>query len=137
LTAATAAAQEVIEMSKDLTKRRCWAFVLPALLLSVPPIAALAKEQAVATVQRVAVYPKYYAAGGKRFVDLEKLDQWVKSTGTRSLEFHSCMWTATERLAAAIERFQHVYLDVRWIAPGKSGCPAVERVKEARTSGPG
>lgn len=121
-------------MKKGLSRRRSWSLVVPALLLSALPILASAKEEAAAAVQKVQVHPKYYAAGGKRFVDLDRLDDWVRSTGTRSLQFHSCMWTATERLTAAIERFQHVYVDVRWIDPGKSGCPAVVPDKSARAS---
>jgi hypothetical protein len=104
------------------------------LLLSGLPHAASAKEPAAAVAQQVQVHPEYYRAGSRRFADLDRLDDWVKSTGTRSLEFHSCMWTATERLAAAIERFQHVYLDVRWIEPGKDGCPAVMPDKAAQPS---
>jgi hypothetical protein len=121
-------------MSKSLVRHRCGVLVGAMLLLSGLPHAASAKEPAAAVAQQVQVHPEYYRAGSRRFADLDRLDDWVKSTGTRSLEFHSCMWTATERLAAAIERFQHVYLDVRWIEPGKDGCPAVMPDKAAQPS---
>ena len=100
-------------------------FIALSFLLSAPFLGASAKEPAGPAMQHVQVYPDYYLAGGKRFVDLDRLDDWVKANETRSLEFHTCMWTATEPLAAAIERFKHVYLDVRWIAPGAAGCPMV------------
>jgi hypothetical protein len=95
--------------------------LLPLVTLCLLPAFVGAAEPA---ARRVTVFPDHYAADGKRFADLETLDRWVKSTGARSLEFHSCMWTSNQRLTAAIDRFQHVYIDVRWIDPGKSGCPA-------------
>jgi hypothetical protein len=114
-------------MSKDTIKRRRASVVAVTLLWSAALFPAWAKEPAAATVQQVRVYPTYFAVDGKRFANLDKLDDWVRSSGARSLEFHTCMWTANEQLTAAIERFQHVYLDVRWIEPGRSGCPAVAR----------
>jgi hypothetical protein len=108
------------------------AFVLPGILLAALPASAFAKDRAVATVQQIKVYPDHYTAGGRRFADLAALESWVKSTGSRSLELHSCMWTATDRLVAAIERFPNVYLDVRWITPGTLGCPSVSMEKAAR-----
>ena len=119
-------------MNREPMKRRCWPVIVAALLSSALPFTASAKD--VPAAQKVQVYPTYYAAGGKRFVDLDTLDVWVKSTGTRSLQFHTCMWTATDRLVAAIERFQHVYLDVRWIEPGTSGCPDAVLEKAAWSS---
>jgi hypothetical protein len=114
-------------MSKDTIERRGVMLVAVSLLWSAAQCPALANEPAAATVQQVRVYPTYYAADGKRFANLDRLDDWVRSSGTRSLELHTCMWTANKQLTAAIERFQHVYLDVRWIEPGRSGCPAVAR----------
>jgi hypothetical protein len=110
-------------MSKD--KRRRGTLVAVSLLSSATQFPVLANEPTVATVQQVRVYPTYYAVGGKRFANLDRLGDWVKASRVRSLEFHTCMWTADKQLTAAIERFQHVYLDVRWIEPGRLGCPAV------------
>lgn len=112
-------------MSSNFMKHCPRVFLAVSFLLSASFVVASPKEPAAPAVQNVQVYPNYYLAGGKRFVDLDRLDDWVKATESRSLEFHTCMWTATEQLAAAIERFKHVYLDVRWIAPGTAGCPAV------------
>jgi hypothetical protein len=123
--------REAIEMNRDPMRHHRWAVMVAALLFSALPFTASAKEAPAA--QKVRVYPKYYAAGGKRFVDLDTLDAWVKSTGTQALQFYTCMWTATDRLVAAIERFQHVYLDVRWIEPGTSGCPNAVPEKAARS----
>jgi hypothetical protein len=99
-----------------------------AFLAAVPAIGFAAGDPA-AAAQRVQVFPDHYAAGGKRFASLDHLDQWVRASGARSLEFHSCMGSANEQLAAAIERLKYVYLDVRWTAAGKSGCPAAAREK--------
>jgi len=119
-------------MSKDPIGRRSSAFFLLGILLAALCGSAIAAERAAPAVQRVQVHPNHYAAGGNQFVELERLEDWVKSTGTHSLEFHTCMWTGNDRLAAAMERFQHAYLDVRWVAPGESGCPAVAVDKAAR-----
>jgi len=121
-------------MRKDLLALQLWAVLLPGIQFSALPASALATERTVTAVQRVQVYPDHYAVGGRKFVDLATLEDWIKSTGTRSLELHSCMWTANERLVAAIERFQNVYLDVRWITPGMSGCPSVAPGKVAGSS---
>jgi len=117
-------------------------FIAVSFLLSASFVGASAKEPAAPAIQPVQVYPNYYLAGGKRFVDLDRLDDWVKATETQALEFRTCMWTANEQLAAAIERFRDVYLDVRWITPGTAGCPtanleaspALRQSATARTS---
>lgn len=107
------------------TRAQVWTGIFSAAVLAAAPAMALAAGNTAATVQRVQVLPDRYVAGGKRFADVDNLDQWVRSSGARSLQFHACMWSANERLAAAIERLQYVYLDVRWTAAGKAGCPAV------------
>lgn len=119
-------------MSKDPMGGRSWACVLPGILVAALAGSVFATERAVPAIQQLRVLPNHYEAGGNQFVELERLEAWVKSTGARSLEFHTCMWTASDRLAAAMERFQHVYLDVRWVAPGNSGCPAVAGNTAAR-----
>lgn len=109
---------------------RFGACLLPIVLAALPGLLP-AKQPANAGLQRVMVFPDHYAVDGKRFADLDKLDDWVRSSGTRSVEYTACMWTANERLTAAIERIQYVYVDVRWQVPGKAGCPAVAPDKAA------
>jgi hypothetical protein len=117
---------QVLAQVRELADRHA-----AALFLSLLNAAPSAKEPAANAAAQVRVFPDHYIAAGKRFAGLDDLDGWVRSGGARSLEFHARMWTANERLTAAIERFQHVYVDVRWTAPGKSGCPAVAGEKAA------
>ena len=111
-------------------RSRLWATALTTLVAGALSFAAHAGGPAAAHLVRV--FPDHYLAGGQRLTSVDKLDDWVRSQGARSVEFHSCMWSAGERLAAAIEKLQYVYIDVRWTPAGKSGCPAVANEKAAQ-----
>jgi hypothetical protein len=88
-------------------------------------VVGFAANAAAPGVQLVKVFPAHYEAEGKRFADLDKLEAWVKAKGARGLILNSCLSESTKPLVAAIERFQHVYIDVTWSRAGESGCPAV------------
>jgi hypothetical protein len=120
-------------MSTRTSGSRVYAGLLAGAVCLSLPVSGLAANTASASVQLVKVFSNHYEAAGKRFADLDKLEAWVKTTGARGLVFNSCMSESTKPLAAALERFQHVYVDVRWSMAGESGCPAVTTAKDGRS----
>lgn len=90
-----------------------------ALLL---PLAAFALDPAPARSLSVSVFSDRYVAAERQFTDLDALEGWVKSATPRVLRLDGCGAASATRLLAAVERFQHSYLDVRMSEVGDPGC---------------
>jgi len=95
-------------------------------------VPALAADPAVPAFPVVRIQADRYEVDGQRFTGLEQLEDWVQATNTRGLVFHSCIADSTAPLLAAFERFQNLYLDVRWSLPGEPECPAAGRAASGR-----
>ena len=89
------------------------------------PLVAFALDPAPARSLSVSVFSDRYVAAGRQFSDLDALEGWVKSGSPRVLRLDGCGAASATRFLAAVERFQHVYLEIRMSEAGEPGCTTV------------
>lgn len=88
------------------------------------PLAVFALDPEPGRSVSVSVFSDRYLTAKRQFTDLDALEGWVKSATPRVLRLNGCGATSATRLLAAVERFQHVYLEIRMSEAGESGCTA-------------
>jgi hypothetical protein len=89
------------------------------------PLAAFALDPAPAWSLSVSVFSDRYIAAERQFTDLDALEGWVKSSSPRVIRLDGCGAASATRLLAAVERFQHAYLEIRMSEAGKPGCTPI------------
>lgn len=93
--------------------------------VSMLPLTVFAVDRTPARSLNISIFSDHYITAEKQFTDLDALEGWVKVSPPRVLRLYACGAESAARLLAAVERFQHAYIELRMAETGQPGCTTI------------
>jgi hypothetical protein len=106
------------------------------LLLGVSASWTAAAERASGAELAIAVFDQHYVLAGRRFDDLDRLEEALAQRRPGAIRLNRCGPATTRALMAAMHRFRDLRLHVRTLQPAEPACSSTASVAARAVAGP-